>query len=413
MLRPRKLIAAAVLAAAATAIAAVPAVADPINGDGKPVTPRASDLVGFGTDTTAGVFNQLSLDYNKTIRASAPHLYSWNAANPKTGDVHDLVRPKTGCSEAPRPYDSSQAILGSGRDPLGLTANTRSQSDTFCSDFARSSLGREGPDEQGGPGGVQFLPFALDAVTYATNAKTNAPAELSTTQLAEIYTCAVRNWRRVGGSNAPIDAQLPQVNSGTREQFLTVLGAGKPITPGPCVDNAGQESPGNLPEQNEGVNKYLQGPNVIYPYSVSAYIAEAYHSAKCLVTSCAPVKGVICRPRRGQNRFGCDTRGNMVLHMINKTAPTVPFPLPKTCGKAGCPTLNRRFTPAFVRKLFIVVRWTAGTPGDIPGYLERLFGPQGYVCSTLTAHTDLRHYGFMPLAPAFTADGPSILKMTC
>ena len=405
----KKLIPASVLTAAAVAAAMA---AGPVPALGS--TPAAHDVVGVGSGVSSSVFDQLSHDYNKIVKPGASHLLSWDATNPITGMTHDVIVAKDGCPKALRPADSSEAIDGSANNLLGLTADTTTQDKTFCTDFARSARGRAPNDPPSGPGGIQFLPFAMDAVTYATSAKTNAPARLTTAQLAKIYTCAFRNWRRVGGKNAPIDAQLPPVTSDTRTIFLTALGGGRPIRPGRCVDASRGENLENLPAENEGVNKFLQGPDVIFPYSVAAYLAEFYHSAPCLNSSCTPATTpAICQPRKGQNLFSCDTRGRMVLHPIGKTNPTAPFPLPRVCAKSGCPVINAKFTPAFMQRQFIVVRWTAGTPADIPGYLLPLFGPNGWVCNSRTAHKDLRSYGFIALRAAFTINGPERRKMTC
>jgi len=389
-----KLVAGAAAAATVAAVAIAPAMADPINSKGKTVTPKETDIVGVGSDTIQQVLDQFSLDYNATIKASAPHLYSWDATNPTTAAVHDVIRSKTGCAKAPRPNGSTEGILGSAGGPYGLTANTQTKDHkNFCADFARSSRGRAAGDPPSGPGGIQFVPFAIDAVTYATNAVTNAPANLTTADLAKIYTCQVRNWNKFkGGHSGTINAQLPQTGSGTRKFFLTALGNGTAITPGPCVDSGKNESPNNLPEENEGVNKYLQGKNTVYPYSIGKFLAESFHSAKCLNGLCTPVKGVVCKPKKGQNRFGCDTHGAMVLRSINGTKPT--------SGKGAKQIINSKFSPAFVRLVYVVVRWTKRTPDNLPKYLEGIFGPKGWVCTKKTAQTDLANYGFLTLGKA-------------
>jgi ABC-type phosphate transport system substrate-binding protein len=389
-----KLMAGAAAAATVAAVAIAPAVADPITAKGKAVLPREIDIVGVGSDTIQQIMDQFSLDYNATVKASAPHLYSWDATNPATAAVHDLIKAKFRCAKAPRPNGSSEGILGAAGGPLGLTSNTLTNDHKhFCTDFARSSRGRAAGDPPAARGGIQFAPFAIDAVTYATNTVTNAPANLTTAQLVKIYTCQITNWNQVkGGHTGKINAQLPQTGSGTRKFFLTALGNGTPITPGPCVDSGTNESPNNLPEENEGVNKYLKGKNTIYPYSIGKYLAEAFHSAKCLNAICTPVHGVICKPKAGQNRFGCDTHGAMVLRSINGTKPTV--------GKGASQTINPRFSAAFVRLVYVVVRWTRGTPDNLPKYLEHLFGPKGWVCTSKAAQTDLKHYGFLTLGKA-------------
>src|SRR5260370_7766616 len=98
-----KLVAAASVVAIASALAAAPAFADPINNLGKPVLPRATDIVGVGSDTIQNVFDQFSIDYNKTLtKAKSPRLYSWDALNPKPALTANIP-PHPGPSNAPRP----------------------------------------------------------------------------------------------------------------------------------------------------------------------------------------------------------------------------------------------------------------------------------------------------------------------
>lgn len=369
-----KLIAAGAMAATATAMAVVPAMANPPTG----VTPRAKDIVGFGSDTIQNLFDQFSINYNATVRKSAPHLYSFDAVG-AGGVVHDSIKAKFGCAKAPRPNGSSEGILGTAGGPYGLTANTADPAGGtgFCSDFARSSRARA----TGDPADIDFVPFALDAVTFATNAGSNAPSDLTTAQLAEIYTCSVpakgghgpNNWADLGGRPGKINAQLPQTGSGTRKFFLTALGNGVPITPGACVDSSAGENVNNFPEENEGTNKFLKGANTIYPYSVADWIAQIFHSPACGKN-----------PGKGQNLFGCDNHGTMQLREINATAP-VEF-------LGAQPKLDKTFSPAFVRQVFVVVRGS-----KVPGYLSGIFGPHGWLFTNKTARNDILAYGFLPL----------------
>ena len=214
----KKLLATAVVTASATAMAVGPALADPINGSGKPVTPKETDIVGVGSDTIQFLLDQFSFDYNKSHK-TGPRLYSWDALNPKTG-LTDNISLKSGCTKIARPNGSSAGIAT-------LAANTKTtDKKAFCADFARSSRGRSSSDPSRGPGGIQFVSLGKDAVTFATNATTNAPANLTTAQLNAIYSCSVTNWHQVGGKNAPIKAELPQTSSGTRAFFLTAIGLG-------------------------------------------------------------------------------------------------------------------------------------------------------------------------------------------
>jgi ABC-type phosphate transport system substrate-binding protein len=369
-----KLVAVTAAAVSATALAVAPAIADPITGKGKAVTPKQTDAVGVGSDTIQNVFDQLSLDYNASHKTGG-RIYSWDALNPKTG-LDDNIRTKATCSVILRPNGSSAGITA-------LTANTHSGDHKhFCIDFARSSRARKSTDPAKGPGGVVFVALAKDAVTYATNAGSNAPTNLTTAQLNAIYTCTDTTWNQVGGtSHATIVPELPQVGSGTRAFFETAIGI-TDSTVGACV--------GQTAEENEGVNKVFTGANaanVIFPYSIGKYIAEKFHSAKCLKKSCAPVKGVSCKPSKTQNRFGCDTHGNMLLRSINGTVPTT--------GTGSKTVINKHFTANFVRTVFAVVRWAA-TPDNIPRYLDGIFGRHGFVCTSKTARKDLINYGFLP-----------------
>jgi|SRR5215469_2538751 len=365
-----KLSAATAVAALATVMAIGPAMADPPTG----VTPKEGDVVGVGSDTIEFLFDQFSFDYNKTHTGT--HLYSWDALNPKTGAMGDNIVTKSGCSSTPRPDGSSAGITA-------LDANAKTADGKhFCIDFARSSRPRASTDPAFGPGGIAFVALAKDAVTWASNATTNAPANLSTAQLNAIYTCTDTNWNQVGGSNAPISAQLPQTGSGTRAFFLAAIGV---ATPGSCVNSTAQE--------NEGVDPALQGPNVIFPFSVAKYIAEKFHSATCLNTSCTPnASGVTCTPKSGQNLFGCNTHGNMVLRNIDGTVPTT--------GTGTKTVINSSFSPSFIRTVFEVVRFSSSTANHIPSNLEKFFASstntvKGWVCTNSTAKTDIRNYGFL------------------
>jgi ABC-type phosphate transport system substrate-binding protein len=361
------------MTAAAMMFAIAPAMADPPSG----TTPKPADVVGVGSDTIQNVLDQFSHDYN--AKHSSPKLYSWDATNPKTGAIHDNIKLKKGCpSNTVRPDGSSEGVTALSTN-LGGTTSGRP-----CVDFARSSRDRATTDPGFHKGGIAFVTLAGDAVTWSTQKTTNAPSNLSTKQLVKIYTCQATHWNQVGGkSTSKIKAFIPQTGSGTRAFFLSALGL---TNPGSCVSDDG----GKL-EENEGVNTVLDSKNAIFPYSIGKYIAERFHSAKCLNSGCTPVSGKVCKPASGQNLFGCDTHGTMVLHSINHTAPT------KGTGKST--TINPAFTPAFVRTLFDVVRYSTakGNVNHIPPYLVRFFGPKGYICTNKTAHQDLLNYGFIIL----------------
>ena len=386
-----KLLAGSAAALAVVALTAGPALADP---PGKTV-PKPTDVVGVGSDTIEFVMDQFSHDFNAT-HSTGPKLYSWDALNPKTGAMNDPIVTKKGCKAIPRPDGSSAGITA-------LTTQNATTSGHPCMDFARSSRDRASTD----PSTISFVDLAGDAVTYATQPGSHAPSGgLTTAQLTAIYECKVTNWSQVGGSSGPILAFIPQSSSGTRSFFLAAIGV---TTPGSCVSSSktrqGAAGAGddNL-EENEGVAASLNKnkADVIFPFSVGKYIAERYHSAKCFNKSCtANTAGLVCKPSKSQNLFGCDTHGTMALNKINGTAPTKPFPLTNTSKN---PVINKGFTAGFQRTLFEVVRSPeSGGVGSIPSYLKPFFGPTGWTCTNAKAKTDLQHYGFLVLPAGTTA----------
>jgi ABC-type phosphate transport system substrate-binding protein len=359
-----------VAAALLTTTTALPALADPPGG----VAPGATTIVGVGSNTDEDLFDQFARDYDGSHRGAA-QLYSWDAENPSTGALNGLISFKKGCVAEPRPN-------GSGAGVTALTTNQGgSVSGHPCVDFARSSSGRSATVPPYAPGGVAYIALAGDAVTYATVSGSNAPNNLSTAQLTEIFECQVTNWGQVGGKNAPIQAYLPQTSSGTRSFFLKAIGVS---SPGACVSDENN----NL-EENEGTNPLLHSKDAIFPYSVGKYIAQAYHAASCLNSGCGPVHGAICHPGGGQDAFGCDNKGSLVLRDINGTAPTT--------GSGRNTVINPGFTTTFQRTLYDVVRYSASTGDHIPSYLEPLFGAGGWICTSSTAKADLVDYGFIVL----------------
>ena len=344
--------------------------------------PPMPSAVGVGSDTLEDVFDQFSADYNNTAGAF-PYLYSWDATNPFGGG--GAIPVKTGCLPIARPDGSLAGITQ-------LATFTKTSTGGFyCTSFARSSRPRAPADPPYAAGGVTFVKLASDTVTWATQAVTDAPRSLTVAQLAAIYTCTDTNWAQVGGQNAPIQPFLPQPGSGTRAFFLAAIGVG---APGGCVsDDMGQL------QENEGVNPVLHSPDAIVPYSTGKYIAEAFHSARCLNAACTPSpQGVACVPTGTDNPFGCNTHGTMVLNQING--------VPPTAGIGIHTEINLRFPAAFHRTLYDVVPYDPNTPNHIPGSevgapggvdLDLIFGHQGWACTSPTAKTDLRNYGFLPI----------------
>ncbi|BAJ26879.1 MULTISPECIES: substrate-binding domain-containing protein [Kitasatospora] len=328
-----KAFAALAMTTAALATVSVPAMADPT------VTPAAQDIVGAGSDTTQALLNQLSSDYNATIPATTPHLYSWDATGSSS------ITPKTGASTILRPN-------GSGAGISALNANT-----SATLDFARSSRPRSASD----PSTILFVAFAKDAVTWSAPSGGLAPANLTTQDLNDIYSCKVgkTDWSNFGGSAGTIKPYLPQLSSGTRSFFLGAIGN---PTLGSCVQTY-------TPEENEGTDAALQTADVIFPYSAGHWVGQA-----------------------NGHVTATDNKGNLTLRSINGVAPLT------TAG-----ALNAAFAnPTYGRVLNNVVRaaeWNASPATTQSTALRAIFGPTGYICST-PGKAAIANYGYLTLPAA-------------
>jgi ABC-type phosphate transport system substrate-binding protein len=376
---------------ALSAMVMAPAMADPTNPNtGASVEPRACDIVGVGSNTLEYMDDQLSVNYNKTLLAtiakkhenqgtscakqSKPFFYSWDALQDAAATTGGTIKFKAGCKAEPRPNGSSAGITALDGGLGGKTSGHP------CLDYARSSR----PPKSTDPTDTSFIALAQDNVTYASLSKgSNAPTNLTVTQLHNIYTCAATKWNQVGGkSSATIHPLLPQAGSGTLAFFEAAINV---TTPGPCVTQ-----PAGL-EENEGINSIYKSSNAaneIVPFSAGKWASQEYHSPACFYSSCPTDKsGVFIKCKKaakGQNAFGCNVNGVLKLNDINGTDPLKGKALnpPATDVKGG-------YTDVLVRTLFHVVLKTKG----IPTYLSPFFGSKGYFCSK-AAQSVINAYGF-------------------
>jgi ABC-type phosphate transport system substrate-binding protein len=381
----RSLVAVGALALTATTVMAVPAMADPINSSGHKVTPAAYDIVSVGSESIYAISDQLSFNYNKTVgkrhSPKNPYYYSWDAvpfARPNATTTKIIL--KAGCKKNLRPDGSSAGI--SALSSYGKTGKYP------CVDFARSSRPRKSTDPLDQPGGDVFVTLWRDSVTYATTSNTNAPSTLTLPQLQAIFGCNVGaahgfakgTWGALLGPKAKdpkavIDPILPQAGSGTLS-FWQETALGFTTDTEPLCGTAANLTTIQQPEENEGLSKVflLHGkpnPNVIYPFSIGAWAAQQYHSAKCGK-----------KPSKTQNKFGCNENGVFHLNSIDGTAPLK--------GKVT----NPKFPAPFNRFLYAVVPYSTQTSNHIPSRLERLLeGKTGYFCSKKQAKV-VTSYGF-------------------
>jgi hypothetical protein len=141
-------------------------------------------------------------------------------------------------------------------------------------------------------------------------------------------------------------------------------------TVGSCVSQA--------PEENEGTFPGFKNPNAIFIYSIGAYVSQKFNSAACGA-----------KPKAGQNMFGCNTTGVLVLGKISGIAPIA--------GKK----INPGFPANFFRTVYDIVRWSASTPDHLWPGLGKFFSAKsrgGFLCTSPTATKDIVNYGFIPTA---------------
>jgi hypothetical protein len=364
--------------AAMLTLAAGFALADPPAG----VTPSASSVVGVGSNTTEYLLDQFAADYDH----AHPHgtqIYSFDACQGSTCTSAPPVVTKKGCRAVTR-----VSIDGSSYGITALEANVADGKGLFCIDFARSSRYPETTD----PTGITFVALALDGVTYASLAKgSNVPGNLTTAQLHAIYTCSVtrkgyrpNTWgallgtkAKKGTRNIAFAPYLPSSYEGYSSSYIgvTVSGPAKCVTQPPTL------------EENEGIDPIFKGktaPNILVPFSVGKWIAQAYHSPSCAAAGCPTMKTqsvfVQCKtPSRGQNKFGCDVNGPLGLNDVNGVSPTT--------GKGTKTVVNVKFP--YFQSLYDVVRGTDA----IPSYLQKFFGIKGAFCSK-PYQSVIRAYGF-------------------
>ncbi|WP_200948480.1 MULTISPECIES: substrate-binding domain-containing protein [unclassified Kitasatospora] len=213
--------------------------------------PVYRQLAGVGSDTTQGVMNAMADAI--TGPTGEKLIASYNA----TGSATINTKAAAACQGLNRPNGS-----GAGRTALLNELNKGNG----CLDFGRSSS----LNVTASTPGLTYVPFAVDAVTYAVGAGSALPLDLTTADLHALYTCdpgfvgTAPNW--------DIRPLLPQSGSGTRSYWLTVVG----ITEGdlsanryPCVtDTKG----GKKIEEHDG--RVLDSKSLV-PFSIGQYLAQS------------------------------------------------------------------------------------------------------------------------------------------
>lgn len=236
------------------------AVASPALADTNPGS--TTTLAGVGSDTSQDVMEGLS---GVVKDASNNPLIS----NYKATPVGRSITTRTGNANC---TFTAPANSGQGRDALSAAIRgasfgspVSSPNMTGCVDFARSSSGGN-PTVSPGVGTMTYIPFATDAVTFATLNVSNVGHKLAKSDLISIYTANT--------GSCLFKPLLPTFGSGTRTFFLQSLGLsdvaiGAAGGPGTCVKDV--KGGVNIQEHD---GRVLTDPDEIIPFSVAQYIAQ-------------------------------------------------------------------------------------------------------------------------------------------
>ncbi|MER6123393.1 substrate-binding domain-containing protein [Streptomyces sp. NPDC001795] len=232
------------------AISAQQAAADPSG------TPTYRQLSGVGSDTTQEVMNALS---NAITINGTKVIGSYNAVGSAQITTKDPAT-TPGCT-INRPNGS-----GAGRTALLNSLQANGGAGDGCLDFSRSSslnLSAASP-------GLTYVPFAVDAVSYAITPTSTVPRKLALADLKAIYHC---DPNYVGSApNYSLTVYLPQAGSGTRSFWESQMGiTDADVVAGvyPCIKDTKNGAP---VEEHDG--RVLDDKSIA-PFSIAQYNAQA------------------------------------------------------------------------------------------------------------------------------------------
>jgi hypothetical protein len=322
-----------IMAAGGFSLLAV-ALGGPASADTNPGS--TTTLAGVGSDTSQDVMEGLS---GIILDGGVPAI-----SNYKATPVGRSITTRTGVATC---TFTAPKNSGEGRDALSAAMRSAAFNGSTnlagCVSFARSSSGGN-PTVSPGIGSMTYIPFATDAVSYATLGTSDVPHKLAKSDLVAIYTA-----NGVPGSAACIfQPLLPPLGSGTRTFFVQSLGLadvaiGAAGGPGTCVQDTLN---GVGVQEHDG--RFLTNAEQLAPFSSSQYIGQS--------TDAIP-----------------NQLGRAVLGAIDFTA----VPNANLTGATSSVQLNAGFT--FSRPLFNVVP-TTETVGNT--LTQRTFvGPTSAVCS--------------------------------
>jgi hypothetical protein len=276
MLRNRKVrntIAAGTMLVAISGVAfaqAVPAHADP-----------TEQLVAVGSDTIQDVWNAMALGFG--------NVGSYNATNPATGAINEVITPTDGWAVAnnivPDPTDAHPLTAGTcsfarpngsgqGVAALRLALNAASTNATAaiapkpglgCVDIARSSSGPSVPGSNPAVD-IQYVPFAVDGVTGSTGPTSCTPATNCPSFTADLGNGSTANVTTVASTIAAGSASFTQADLHNLYNCSTVTEGGVTYWPAgsPTAQPAGSQAIDLYqPQPGSGTRSFWEGGSAI------------------------------------------------------------------------------------------------------------------------------------------------------
>ncbi|MBC7594385.1 MAG: hypothetical protein H7288_10655 [Kineosporiaceae bacterium] len=328
----------ATLAAAALAFgAASPASADPSS---------AKDINGTGSDTTQ--------DLLSGVASVVTNIGSYDALGTSTITVNGVT--------FNRPVGSGAGVRALSSSVRGIAyAGTTLPVGTL--QFARSSALRTETGSQ-----LTYIPFAQDAVTVASSASSDFPKDVSLGAVGQASTVFTLRNIYLGTVTSFVDSNLaaitirpllPQLNSGTRNFWVSALGT----TEAALTAGGKATDLGNTVIEHDG--SYLKTDGDIVPFSIAQFIAQGNYRA-------LPTAVV-------------ERRGNITLSNIDGAKPIV--------YAGGLVQLNPDFPVN--RLVYNVVETralTTTTPSSSDTAVRAAFAGSG--SSVCAATTQIKQYGF-------------------
>jgi ABC-type phosphate transport system substrate-binding protein len=297
-MRKRRLFLVAGACVATLSLAVGTALADPV-----PAQPPFRALQGVGSDTTQDIMTAYANGTNVItpafpgIKDASGNLIiaSWDAS---PGSATITTKALSQCANIPRPN-------GSG-DGINALAGLKAGFPKECTDFARSSTNDAAARTNQG---LTYIPFALDALTYATFGQSNVPKNLTTAQLQTIF----RKNKNPDGSGCTFKPRMPNNLSGTYKTWLQRYGLNGAF--GTCVDQT-RSTPGpNLIEEHDG-SLIGTDPDAIIPFGVGPW--ESQTTNKSITDRHG---GAILRGIDGQSPFNFATfPGSRLLFNVIRTS---------------------------------------------------------------------------------------------